>query len=88
MRPEKTTISRQIASALSPSAMFVSVQYSVAWITRPWSALIYGRGVSGRRGGRWGGRAYDEGLVEGEHDDELDGEELGERAPAFQLVFR
>lgn len=31
---------------------------------------------------------YNEALVEGEHDDELDGQELGERLPALQLILR
>ena len=38
MNAEKMTISMQIASAFSPSAMFSSVQYCDAVITRPSSA--------------------------------------------------
>lgn len=33
--PEKNTISIQMVNALSPSAIFVAVQYLVALITRP-----------------------------------------------------
>ena len=32
-------------------------------------------------------RTYHEGLVEGEHDDELDGQELGERLAALKFVL-
>lgn len=88
MNAEKSTISMQIASAFSPSAMFVSVQYCVGLITRPSRASNCTRRTSAAQTKREGRETYDEALVEGEHDDELDGQELGERLPALELVLR
>ena len=99
-REEKgTRTSMHIASALRPFLMFETVQYCVSWMTWPSRAVncfhaIEGKQMGGQ--GKWNEmrkerketvRTHHERLVEREHDDKLDAEELCERAAAAQLVL-
>ena len=98
MNAEKMTISMQIASAFSPSAMFSSVQYCDAVITRPSSAsncVRRERGVSAAHAKppdtlckTQSTKTHHERLVERKHDNQLDRQELGERLAALELVLR